>query len=149
MEADMYLPIVGSRWSLFDDLQRLQREVNRLFGGPSIPRHLAEFPLVSIVQAKDAVVLTAEVPGIDPKDLQLTVHRTTVSLGGSRPAAAAAAGQALHRQECFSGAFARVFELPCRVDAGAVDAVCKNGVLTVRMPRLAEDKPAAITVKPA
>lgn len=139
----------GPRWSLFDEMQRLQRDLNRLFSGTTDILRAPRFPAVNLRQNKDAVILEAEVPGVDPAQIAVTVERNTVTISGSRPAPKTSDDDVIHRQERFSGEFARTFELPCRVDENAVQATCKNGILTVTMPRAPEDKPKQITVTTA
>ncbi len=134
------------RWSLFDDMHRLQRELNRLLTGTGETGRAPRFPAVTLRQNKDAVVLEAEVPGIDPAQVNVTVQRTTVTLSGTRTPGKTGENDLVHRQERFTGEFTRTFELPCRVDENAVHASCKNGILTLVMPRAAEDKPKTITI---
>jgi len=137
------------RWSLLDDMQRLQREINRLFAGTTDSLRAPRFPAVNLRQNKDDVVLEAEVPGVDPAQIAVTVQRNTVTISGSRPAGKTTDDDVVHRQERFTGEFTRTFELPCRVDENAVKATCKNGILTVTMPRAPEDKPKQIPVTTA
>lgn len=139
----------GPRWSLFDDMQRLQREINRLFAGTVDSLRTPRFPAVNLRQTNEAVILEAEVPGMDPAQINVTVQRNTVTISGNRPAPKAGENDVIHRQERFAGEFTRTFELPCRVDENNVKATYKNGVLTVTMPRAPEDKPKQITVTTA
>ncbi|MCX7846900.1 MAG: Hsp20/alpha crystallin family protein [bacterium] len=136
----------GPRSSFFDDIHRLQREINRLFAGTVDSLRTPRFPAVNLRQNNEAVILEAEVPGVDPAQINVTVQRDTVTISGSRPAPQTAEDDVIHRQERFSGEFTRTFELPCRVDENAVKATYKNGVLTVTMPRAPEDKPKQIKV---
>lgn len=143
----MFWPTHSLRgWSPFDELRRLQRDINVLFEGTELADKLGGDPPVTMHCTKDAVVVRAEVPGVDPKDLELSVQNDTLSISGARTTAPADEQHTVHRRERVSGAFARALQLPCKVDDENVTASCKNGVLTVTLPRAAEDKPKTIAI---
>lgn len=139
--------MIGAPAGVFDELRRLQREMNRAFEGTFGGASHAAFPAVNVRADKDTVTVTAEVPGVDPKQLDISVHNGTLVLAGRRPDEALGSDELYHRQERFTGEFVRTIELPYRVDGEHVDATCANGVLTIRLPRHAEDKPRTIAVK--
>jgi len=136
---------------LWTDLGRLGRGFDPWFGlewpaaAPS--RRASEFPLVNIWVNADEAVLTTEIPGIDAKSVEISVAGRTVSLRGSREPEQEAAGTTYHRRERWYGQFSKTLELPFNVEAGAVDARFRKGVLYVTLPKAHADKPRTIKVK--
>jgi HSP20 family protein len=94
------------------------------------------------------LVLLAEVPGLTEAELKLTVHQDVLSLEGERKVKAPE-GYATHRQERGEIHLSRSFTFPCRIDAERTVATLKDGVLTVTLPKVAEDRPRQIAVKSA
>jgi HSP20 family protein len=130
-----------------DDLGRLQREMNRLFNGTIAGRSTAQYPLVNLAADQDGLTLTAEIPGIDPKSLDISVKGDTLTLQGERPALQPGEDEVVHRRERTAGSFTRTFQLPCKVAADKVAAACTHGILTVHLPRTEAEKPRKITIK--
>jgi HSP20 family protein len=97
----------------------------------------------------DGLVLTTEVPGVNPQDIDISVVGETLTLSGERMPDELKEGSRYHRQERGYGKFTRSVQLPFPVDVNAVEASFKDGVLHVAMPRAEEDKPRKITVKSA
>lgn len=93
-----------------------------------------------------ALVLSAELPGISDKDLELTVNANVLTLRGHRKDEVPE-GYAVHRKERSALQFARSIQLPCKVDPDRAEAALKNGVLTLTLPKAAEAQPKQITVK--
>ena len=127
----------------FREMRRLQDEVNRLFQTAAAPR--AGFPAINVYAHQDGIVITAELPGIRQDDLEITVHRDTVTLRGQRRDQPEDA-RAYHRRERGSGRFARTFGLPFQVDPEKVEARLMNGVLMLTLERHEQDKPKRIRV---
>lgn len=142
------MPTLGYRdvWGEFD---RLQREMNRLFEPVARrARVVAEgFPPVNMWANEDEVLLTAEVPGVDPDKLEITVKNDTVILRGERPSEELKEGESYLRQERGAGTFVRTFNLPFHVDGEHVGAEYRMGILQIRLPRREEDKPKKIAVQ--
>jgi len=138
----------GRHWNTWGDLERLQREMNRLFGplGRSGGRTEGEFPPVNIWADNETALLTAEVPGVRPDAIEVTVKNDTVTLRGSREPDELAKGEAYLRQERGAGAFVRSFSLPFHVDGQKVTAQYRMGILQVTLPRAEADKPKRIAV---
>ncbi len=133
---------------LWRDMDRLQREMNRLFEPFSRTAAGAggDFPAVNIWTGEDDVILTAEIPGVDPDTLEVTVKNDTVTLRGSREANGLEEGESYLRHERGAGRFVRSFALPFPVEGDAVTAQYRMGILQVTLPRREEDKPKKITV---
>ena len=136
-------------WEPWREMRRLQREVDRLFGEHSPRARTREFPLVNVWADGEKIVVTAEVAGVSPGDIEISVLADSWTLSGKRAATELREGEAYHRQERAHGNFSRVVSLPFRVDGDSVEATCKDGVLEVTMERAATDKPRRIAVKNA
>jgi HSP20 family protein len=127
------------------DFRRLRREMSRLLDGLA-QNGPAEYPAVSVWRTEDGVAVTAEVPGVDPKELDISVIGNTLTIRGRRQPDELAEGEEHLRHERGHGEFVRTLQLPYDVEAGQVAAVCENGVLRVNCPRADADKPRRIAV---
>lgn len=136
-------------WNLWDDFERLQRDMDRLFnaGTRAASGPLGDFPAVNIWAGENDALLTAELPGVNPDDIDVTVKDNTVTIRGSRQPETLKEGQAYMRRERGTGSFVRSFTLPFDVDAKNVSAQYRMGILQVTLPRAEADKPKKITVK--
>ena len=132
----------------WEEMERLHSQVHRLFAGltPSLTRRV--FPAVNVWTGRDKAVVTAELPGIAPEEIEITVVGDTLSLSGSREPDPLAEGQTFSRQERPAGTFSRNIQLPFRVEPDQVEATYARGVLTVTLPRLEADRPRQIAVSP-
>ena len=126
----------------FRDLRRLHGDITRVLGAP-MPA--AEYPAVNVYANQDGVVMTAELPGVNPEDLDVSVHRETVTIKGKRDDLAADA-RGYHRQERRQGNFLRTISLPFLVDTAKVKAEMTDGVLGLSLQRAEEDKPKRVRV---
>ncbi len=128
------------------ELNRLQREVNRLVDDFGVTRRRV-FPEINIWTNDDSALVTAELPGIDPKDINLSVKDQNLVIEEERKAKELKEGEKYHRQERGYGSFQRAIQLPFAVNSDKIAAKFKNGVLTVTLPRAEEDKPKKIEIK--
>lgn len=134
--------------TMWDEMDRLQREMNRLFDQYDHPgSSLAGYPAVNVWMNDEAAVITAELPGVDVKDLEISVVGETVSLSGERKGDDLPKDVTYHRQERAAGKFTRTIDLPFTVDSGKVQATLEKGVLRVLLPRSEKDKPRKVLVK--
>ncbi len=140
-----------SNWGpWFGLLGELQREMN-----PALHASRAVFegtggvyPSVNLFESEEGYVLTAELPGVAPESVEVSIEGSTVTLSGERKIEyAAAEGTAVHRRERQSGTFRRGFELPTEIDIDAAKATHKNGVLTLNLPKSPASKPRQITIE--
>lgn len=114
---------------------------------PAIDRPFAlEGPTVDIEETDDEIEVTAEVPGIEPKDLDVKLEDSRLVLQGEKRASREEKRRSYYYAENAYGSFYRAIPLPCEVDADAVRATCKHGVLKVRMPKTEEAKAKAVRV---
>jgi HSP20 family protein len=116
--------------------------MTRVLGAPA---PAAEYPALNVYANQDGVVITAELPGVDPEDLDISVHRETVTIRGKRDDQAAEAG-GYHRQERRQGNFLRTISLPFLVNTAKVKAEMTDGVLALSLQRAEEDKPKRVSV---
>ena len=94
-------------------------------------------------------VVTAELPGVSPEDIDISVENDTLTVRGSRKPEEHEEGTTFHRRELRFGNFCRSFRLPFDVESEQVEAKFKNGVLNISLPRAEADKPKKIAVKAA
>lgn len=139
---------VPSSWR---EVNRLQREMNRLFEDyyPSRVRRAPAFPALNIWTSEDGLNITAEVPGVHPEDIDISVVGDTLTLSGERRPDELKEGARYHRQERGYGSFSRSLQLPYMVDVRKVNATFRDGVLNIELPRAEQDKPRKISVKSA
>jgi HSP20 family protein len=104
------------------------------------------FPALNLYETDDAFVLTAEIPGIAPEELEISLEGSTVMLRGERKLASEE-GASVHRSERTSGAFRRALDLPVPIDGEKVEATHRHGVLTLRLPKAPEHRPRQVAVK--
>ena len=145
------------RWEPFRDLLSLQERMNRLFDESYRTRQGEEdwalggswAPPVDIYEHDGNIVLKAEIPGIDPKDVDVRVENNTLTLKGERKIDNEVKKENYHRVERSYGAFTRSFTLPNVVDTTNIKAEYKDGVLRVTLPKREEAKPKSISINVA
>jgi HSP20 family protein len=104
---------------------------------------------LNVWSSADGLVIDAELPGVDPKDVDVSVLGDELTLRGKVNVQEPRTGEAYHRRERPAGEFARTLQLPFRAATGAVKANYKNGVLRLTVPRSEEEKPKKIAVQAA
>ena len=141
--------------SMWREMDRLQREMNRLFEdySPNRVRSAPSYPALNVWSNEDGLLVTAEVPGVSPEDIEVNVIGETLTLSGVRKPDELPdelkEGARYHRQERGYGKFSRTLQLPFPVSVSNIEANFKHGVLSVSLPRAEEDKPRKIAVKSA
>ena len=130
----------------FGELRREMDALFNRFGEGSVMRGSGVFPAVNLYETGDAYVLTAELPGVKPDAIQVSLRGTTVTLHGERHLTQPE-GVSVHRRERQEGAFRRAFELPVPIDSDKAEARHRNGVLMLRLPKAQEHQPRHITVQ--
>jgi len=104
-------------------------------------------PSVDILEKEGNIVLRAELPGMNEKEIELKVEGDTLILKGERKMESEDKKSNYHRIERSYGSFTRSFRLPDTVDSEKIDADYKNGILTITLPKKPEVKPREIPVK--
>ena len=140
-----------TRLDPFQNLSTLQEQVNRLFEG-SLPRRSDQSaltpwaPAVDIYETENELVLKADLPDVNEKDLDIRIESNTLTIKGERKFEEKVKEDNYLRVERTYGSFSRSFSLPSTVDSGSIKADYKNGVLTVELPKRAESKPRQVKI---
>ena len=139
------------RWSPVQGFDGLRREIDGLFqdfGGPFNGGFFRapSFPAVNVWEDGECVYAEAEIPGVTMQDVEVSVIGDELCIKGIRKAMHEG-NYTFHRQERGTAEFSRFLTLPTPVNADKVEAVLKNGVLTVTMPKAEDAKPKRIEVK--
>ena len=128
---------------------QLQRELDRFLGRSAASEAPASgaglFPPVNLFADASGVVLRAEVPGVEPNSIDISIQRNALQISGERPIKARDKGS-YHRRERRFGKFSRSLQLPEDLETEKAAADCRDGVLTVRIPRREEAKPRQIRI---
>ncbi|MGE5294010.1 MAG: Hsp20/alpha crystallin family protein [Solirubrobacterales bacterium] len=133
--------------SLWPDFDEFERAMSSIFG--DLYSTHAEYPPVNIWTAADDIVVTAELPGLEPGDLDISIHERTLTFRCANKEREAAEGETRHRQECSHEGFTRSLRLPFEVDRDKVVAKLENGVLKLTLPRSEASKPRHVQVRTA
>ncbi len=133
----------------WDEMERLQREMNQFFNVSlsNRPTGSPDFPAINVWSNDEGAVLTAEIPGINPDEIDISVIGQTITIVGKRQPEAVGENAHYHRQERLQGEFARSLELPFAIDAEGVKATFDRGILKITLPRTEAEKPKKILVK--
>ncbi|MBP1875961.1 HSP20 family protein [Ensifer adhaerens] len=130
----------------FLEMRCMQQELNQRLSGMTT-KAAQEFPPINLWMGEDSVAVTAELPGIAPDDVDLTVRENTLTLTGERGSPAEGEKCVWHRRERVYGNFSRTVQLPFRVDPEQVEARFANGLLEVELHRPETDRPKKIQIK--
>ncbi|PRY22529.1 HSP20 family protein [Aliiruegeria haliotis] len=131
----------------FAEWGRLARGMSRAI--PQAATGTRTFPAVNVWRDGDMTVLTTELPGVEPDDIEITVKDTLFTLSGERKTPQAPEGAHWHLRERSYGKFSRALQLPYPVDPDKVEARFSDGILQVALHRPEEDKPRRIEIKAA
>ncbi|MBN2804934.1 MAG: Hsp20/alpha crystallin family protein [Deltaproteobacteria bacterium] len=136
---------------VWNDFYRMNQNLERLFGSGN--RELFSFnssgvfPAFNIYDEGDNLVISAEIPGIDVKELDISATGNSLTVKGERKAPLVDEKASFHRQERGHGVFSRTISLPLDIDADKVDAEYKLGVLKITLPKAKEARPRKIEIK--
>lgn len=135
-------------WSL---VNRLQKDIDRLFSAPQTTAagSGAWLPPVDIHEEPNQFVLHVDLPGVDPKAVDITSEQGVLSIRGQREETKRESREGYRRIERVTGAFERRFSLPDAADVANIKAKVVNGVLEVLIPKQAQVQPHKITVEAA
>lgn len=141
------------RWDPFRDLVTLRERMNRLFEDAFTSRGEEKdlvasswSPSVDIYETENEIVLTAEVPGVDEKNIEIKLEDNTLSLKGERNFEKETKEENYHRIERAYGSFYRSFTLPRNIDQDNIKAENENGILRITMPKKPELKPKKVKI---
>ena len=126
--------------------KEMDRLMDRLWDGDEVPAGVAWSPRIDFMESRESITVKAEVPGIEPKDVQLMLENGVLTLRGEKRQETEQKDELFYRMERSYGSFARSLRLPANVDATKATAVFKNGVLTIVLPKTAEARGKAIPI---
>jgi len=124
--------VAFARWDPIRDLLAIQQRLDRYAPGPAGWK-----PAVDLHETPDGYVISAEVPGMSREDLEIHAHEGRITISGMRRERTGACEQ-YHRIERGHGGFSRTFQLPLPIEADAITADLRDGVLTVKCPKVTE-----------
>jgi len=141
-----------TRWDPFADITALHEQMNRMLDErlfrPRRETSLAHWsPAVDIYEDAEGITIQAEVPGVEPDQIEVKVEDDTLSISGKRTLEREEKKENYHRVERAYGSFLRTFSLPPTVDTEKIRAENRNGVLSVFLPKKEETRPRKIQVK--
>ena len=136
----------------FGGLDDLRTAVDQVFGNymgrPERMRlYRGVFPALNMTENEDTLYITAELPGINPKEIDISATANSIVLRGERKESSASKEVNYHQREREFGTFRRVIDLPTKIDTEKINASYKNGILTVALPKAEEVKPKQIQIK--
>lgn len=133
------------------NLARLRNEVDDLFDGffRGLDRPLGyqAWPALDVAEQDDALVVRAEVPGCKPDDIDISVHGNMLTISGEKKETTEHKDKGYYHTESVYGSFRREVNLPADVDPAKVEATCKDGVLSITLPKTARSKAVKVQVK--
>ena len=143
------------RWNPVRDMYNLRNRMNHIFDNAFYPTRKGDEalsmwncnPAVDVYDNDNSIVIKAELPGIDKKDIVVHVNGRFLTLEGERSSENEVKEDKYHRRERSYGKFERVFTLPAEVDPDKIKADYKDGVLKIDIPKPEEQKPKQITVQ--
>ena len=136
------------------ELRGMQEQMNRLLNlswnhdlrGEDLREGLWQ-PPVDIYETESAIVIKAELPDVDQKDIEVRIEDNTLTLRGERKHSGEVKKENYHRIERYFGSFQRIFSLPANIQQDGVSAACDKGILTVTLPKKEDDRPKQIKVE--
>lgn len=148
--APFHFPIYADFQEIFDQMERVRNEMDRIFAGLAGEGWLATgagvFPALNVFEDSDHLIVQAELPGVKPEDLEISIEGTTLNLRGRRRSDDLGK-VSYHRRERAAGEFHRALTLPVEVNPEAVEATFKHGALRLTLPKSEKAKPKRILVR--
>ena len=140
-------------WRPSRELTSLRKEMdslwNRFLGGTDFPKFATEDwqPSVDISETKDTLLVKAELPGVDAKDVSVTLSGDMLTVKGEKKQEKEKKDEHYYCSESFSGSFQRTIRLPVNIKADKIDATFKKGILQIALPKTEEAKKKEIEIK--
>ncbi len=140
------------RFSPRHDMNRLQRDFDRMFGSffPNVEedsdQNVSWTPHLDVVETQEAYLLEMDVPGVSRDDIQINLQDGVLTISGERSSRDVSENDSVVRVERHAGRFFRSFRLPKQINEQKIEARHENGVLMVVLPKLEESKPRKIKV---
>ncbi len=148
--AVIRFPAFGGQLNLFQEMARLSREMDQLVSSVMgrFPRTggFRAFPPVNVIDEDDKILVYAEVPGVKPEDVRISVQGDTLSITGERKREDLG-DVGYHRRERPVGRFQKTLTLPVEINSDAVEARYEHGVLKLTLPKAEHARPKRIAVR--
>ncbi len=141
-----------TKWDRLPMFSSFQEEMNKMldnFFGREDYFGMGWSPNIDIAENDDEIIIKAEIPGIDPKDIDISIAGETLTIKGEKKEEMENKGKHYHRVERSYGSFTRAINLPAPVMTDKVKAEDHNGVLEITLPKMEKAKAKRITVKVA
>ncbi|MCX7727437.1 MAG: Hsp20/alpha crystallin family protein [Chitinispirillaceae bacterium] len=132
---------------LWNEMERLRREVNRLFSDTVGSVFTTTYPLVNIYEDKDNVVVTAELPGMNKENINITYNEGILTISGKRELPEYVKKMTAIRQERATGSFEKTVRIPVKIEQEKITASFTDGILTITLPKAEEAKPKTIHIE--
>jgi HSP20 family protein len=136
-------------WQPFTEIETIRQQLDKAFDGLAAARDNSEaawVPAVEFVDAGDNFVLKAQLPGIDPKDIDVQVTRKAISISGERRYENTEEKPGCVRSEFRYGKFHRVLSLPAQIQNDSVQAKYKDGILMLTLPKVTEARNKVVKI---
>ena len=137
--------------SPFNALNDINRELNRIFDDRPMPAQRADItrwaPQVDIIETDEGFRVIADVPGVKPEDIEISLHKGVLTVKGERSTLTEDSNESFTRRERIRGSFVRQFNLPESADEETVSAKSVNGVLEISIPKSTIPSPISIKVE--
>lgn len=140
----------SKRWDKLPVFSSFQDEMNRVldnFFNRESSYGMDWRPIVDVAETESDITVKAEIPGIDPKEVEISITGDILTLKGEKKEEKENTGKSYHRVESSYGSFKRVINLPVSVDVDKVTAEGKNGILEITLPKKEESRAKKINVK--
>ena len=137
-------------WTSMSSAKEMERLLNRLLEGKleeASSAGAAWAPSMDVSETKDSLIVKVEVPGMDPKDIQISLQENLLTIKGEKQQEQEEKEEHYHRVERTYGMFVRSVRLPVTVDGSKVAASFKNGLLTITLPKTPTSKGTTIPIK--
>jgi len=136
-------------WQPLTEIETIREQLDKAFDGLAAAKDNSEaawMPVVEFVDAGDNFVLKAQLPGIDPKNVDIQVTREAISISGERRYENTDEKSGYVRSEFRYGKFHRVLSLPAPIQNDSVQAECKDGILTLTLPKVTEARNKVVKI---
>ncbi len=134
-----------------NDLARLHRDMDDLFGTffnwPGAALEKTVWPAIDVADDENQITVKAEIPGCNAEDIDISVHGNVLTISGEKKHEEEKKEKGYYHIERSYGSFSRQINLPTDVEPNKIDAACKNGVLTITLPKAEKAKAVKIKVK--
>jgi len=136
-------------WNLdvWREMERLRRDMEGLFSGYGRTAASATYPLINVYEDKDALVVTAELPGMTKEKVSITFSDGVLTIAGKQESPAGVKNMTAVRKERTEGDFEKTVTIPTKIDQNRINASFSNGILSVTLPKAEEAKPKTITIE--